>query len=293
MSASVFPRIPGLSRRRRGMARRLASVIGAVVVAVGILMLPAAATSVFYGEWHDAGWILVSAGITVAVGMVGWRWVGVRGEFTTKEAFATAGLTYFVIIAVRCVAVSPDRVDIRSDRCHLRGRGRVHHHRDRRCSPDPGVLSHGMLIWRAMTQWLGGMGIIVLSIAILPWLGVGGVQLARAEATGPEPSRLTPRFRETAKRLWVLYVALTGIAMLLLALGDMGLFEAIAHGFTTAASGGFGTEAGLPRRVLGLHAVGGDPADVPDRRVVRPALPGAARSRGVPAEHRVPLSTPQ
>ena len=69
-------------------------------------------------------------------------------------------------------------------------------------SPDPSTFSHGILFWRALTQWLGGMGIIILSIAILPLLGIGGVELARAEAPGVSPDRLTPRFRETAKRLW-------------------------------------------------------------------------------------------
>jgi trk system potassium uptake protein TrkH len=109
--------------------------------------------------------------------------------------------------------------------------------------PDPSVLSHGILIWRAETQWIGGMGIIVLSIAILPLLGVGGVQLAKAESPGHQPDRLTPRFRETAKRLWFVYVAFTVLEAILLAFGDMNLFQAFAHAMTTMSTGGFGTEA--------------------------------------------------
>ncbi|MEE8128964.1 MAG: TrkH family potassium uptake protein, partial [Vicinamibacterales bacterium] len=88
------------------------------------------------------------------------------------------------------------------------------------------------------------MGIIVLSIAILPLLGVGGVQLARAESPGPSPDRLTPRFRETAKRLWYVYLGLTSAEVVLLWLGDMTLFEAVAHSLTTMSTGGFSTEAG-------------------------------------------------
>ncbi len=250
MSASVFPRIPGFSQGRRGMAGRVSSTVGATVLAVGLLMLPAAVTSAFYGEWHDAGWILASAGIAAAVGFVAWRWVGTRGQITTKEAFATAGLTYFVIMVFGALPyLLTGSMTDPTDALFEAAAGFTT--TGSTTLADPGVLSHGMLIWRSMTQWLGGMGIIVLSIAILPWLGVGGVQLARAETTGPEPSRLTPRFRETAKRLWLLYVALTGIAILLLALGDMGLFEAIAHGFTTAASGGFSTE---PDSLVGFSA---------------------------------------
>ncbi|MCJ7726375.1 MAG: TrkH family potassium uptake protein [Acidimicrobiia bacterium] len=250
MSGSVLPRIPGFSRRRRGMARRLASTIGGVVMAVGMLMLPAGLTSVFYGEWHDAGWILASAAIVTVAGLIGWRWVGTRGELTAREAFATAGLAYFAIavagalpyLLTGSIADPTDALFEAAAGFTTTGSTTL---------GDPGVLSHGMLIWRAMTQWLGGMGIIVLSIAILPWLGVGGVQLARAETTGPEPSRLTPRFRETAKRLWLLYAVLTGIAIVLLAVGDMDLFEAVAHGFTTAGSGGFSTE---PNSLIGFSA---------------------------------------
>ncbi|MDX1450140.1 MAG: TrkH family potassium uptake protein, partial [Acidimicrobiia bacterium] len=108
---------------------------------------------------------------------------------------------------------------------------------------DPGRLGHGIAFWRSLTQWLGGMGIIVLSIAILPLLGVGGVELARAESPGPKPDRLTPRFRETAKRLWLLYLALTVLEAILLWFGDMTLFEAINHSFTTMSTGGFSTSA--------------------------------------------------
>ncbi|MFH2073364.1 MAG: TrkH family potassium uptake protein [Actinomycetota bacterium] len=242
MSAPVFSRIPGFSRLRPGMAGRLSATVGAVVVAVGMMMLPAAATAAIYREWHDAGWILAAAAISTAVGFIAWRWAGTRGQITAKEAFATAGLIYFVIMVfgslpyllTGSLADPTDALFEAASGFTTTGSTTL---------ADPGVLSHGMLMWRAMTQWMGGMGIIVLSIAILPWLGVGGVQLARAETTGPEPSRLTPRFRETAKRLWLLYAVLTGFAILLLALGDMGMFDAIAHGFTTAASGGFGTRA--------------------------------------------------
>jgi trk system potassium uptake protein TrkH len=83
----------------------------------------------------------------------------------------------------------------------------------------------------------------VLSIAILPLLGVGGVELARAESPGPTPDRLTPRFRETAKRLWLVYAAFTAIEAVLLWIGDMTPYEAIAHAFTTMSTGGFSTEA--------------------------------------------------
>ncbi len=102
--------------------------------------------------------------------------------------------------------------------------------------------SKGLLFWRSLTHWLGGMGIIVLTIAILPLLGIGGMQLFVAEAPGPEPDKLHPRIKETAKRLWVIYFVLTLAQMLLLMAGEMDFFEAINHAMATMATGGFSTK---------------------------------------------------
>lgn len=103
------------------------------------------------------------------------------------------------------------------------------------------AMPQGLLLWRALTHWLGGMGIIVLSLAILPMLGVGGMQLFKAEVPGPTADRLKPRIQDTAKLLWVVYVILTGAETLLLMLGGMSFFEAICHSFATLATGGFST----------------------------------------------------
>jgi trk system potassium uptake protein TrkH len=100
----------------------------------------------------------------------------------------------------------------------------------------------GLLFWRSLTQWLGGMGIIVLSLAILPILGIGGMQLFAAEVPGITKDKLHPRVRETAKRLWGIYVLLTFTEMILLLIGGMSLFDAINHSFTTMATGGFSTK---------------------------------------------------
>ena len=103
------------------------------------------------------------------------------------------------------------------------------------------ALPQSMLFWRALTHWLGGMGIIVLSLAILPMLGVGGMQLFKAEVPGPTTDRLKPRIQDTAKLLWGVYVLLTALQTLLLMLGDMSFFDALCHAFATLATGGFST----------------------------------------------------
>jgi trk system potassium uptake protein TrkH len=111
-------------------------------------------------------------------------------------------------------------------------------------------LPNSVLLWRALTQWLGGMGIIVLALAVLPRLRVGGRQLLESEMPGPEVEPLADRIRSTAQRLWILYVAITALEALMLAVlgwtgidDRMDLFRAVAHAFTTLPSGGFSTEA--------------------------------------------------
>lgn len=103
-------------------------------------------------------------------------------------------------------------------------------------------LPNGILFWRSMTQWLGGMGIIVLSLAILPIFGIGGMQLFAAEVPGPTTDKLSPRINSTAKSLWVIYLAFTILETILLWIGGMTLFDAVNHSFTTMATGGYSTK---------------------------------------------------
>ncbi|HEC18031.1 MAG TPA: potassium transporter [Gammaproteobacteria bacterium] len=103
-------------------------------------------------------------------------------------------------------------------------------------------LPHSILFYRQQLQWMGGMGIIVLAVAILPMLGIGGMQLYRAETPGPmKDSKLTPRITETAKALWYIYLGLTVACALAYWLAGMSGFDAIAHSFSTIAIGGFST----------------------------------------------------
>jgi trk system potassium uptake protein TrkH len=104
------------------------------------------------------------------------------------------------------------------------------------------AVSSGLLFWRSLTQWIGGMGIIVLTVAIFPLLGIGGIELFVAEAPGPTSDKIHPRIRETAKRLWLIYLGLTATLFLILMFGGMTTFDAINHALTTMATGGFSTK---------------------------------------------------
>ena len=215
---------------------RLVVVASAVIAAAGAATVPGIIAGVIYAEWSDTLALLISGLIAALIGFLGNRFVKTEIGFTSREGFAAVALSWMILILFGTLpyliagtfARPIDALFETSAGFTTTGATVL---------SDPGALSHAMLLWRATTQWFGGMGIIVLSIAVLPMLGAGGVELARAEAPGPEPDRMTPRFRDTAERLWWLYVGLTLIEMVLLAVGDMSLFQAIAHSFTTMPPG--------------------------------------------------------
>ncbi|MEN8185808.1 MAG: potassium transporter TrkG [Bacteroidota bacterium] len=103
-------------------------------------------------------------------------------------------------------------------------------------------MPESILFWRSTTHWIGGMGIIVLAIAILPLLGIGGMQLFSAEAPGPSTDKLHPRITDTAKRLWLIYFSLTLAEAILLKVAGMGVFDAVNHAMCTLSTGGFSTK---------------------------------------------------
>jgi trk system potassium uptake protein len=103
-------------------------------------------------------------------------------------------------------------------------------------------MPHGILFWRSLTQWLGGMGIIVLTLSVMPIFGIGGMQLFTAEVPGPTPDKISPKIHQTARVLWGLYVVFTTLEFLLLWVGGMSWFDSICHSLTTMATGGFSTK---------------------------------------------------
>ncbi len=107
---------------------------------------------------------------------------------------------------------------------------------------DVEILPHSILFWRAFTAWLGGMGIIVIFVALLPAMGISGYQLFSAEVSGPTADRLKPRIGETAKLLWIIYLAITASLMLALFCGGMPVFDAICHALSTVSTAGFSTK---------------------------------------------------
>lgn len=112
-------------------------------------------------------------------------------------------------------------------------------------------LPHGLLFWRSMTQWIGGLGIVFFTIAVLPIFGVGGIQVFAAEASGPTHDKVHPRIGITAKWIWGIYAGLTGTLIILLMFGGMNIFDSICHAFATTSTGGVLYQTGQ-HRILSL-----------------------------------------
>jgi trk system potassium uptake protein TrkH len=183
-----------------------------------------------------AGTALLSA----VLGMGLWKGTRVPNRVSTPSAFAAVGWTWIAISAVGALplwwsGMLPTFDDALFESVSgFTGTGAT-------------VLAAiegngaGLLLWRQATQWLGGMGVIVLVVAVLPLLGVGGFELLRAESPGPTSDRLAPRVRDTARRLWIIYVGLTLLIVAALLVTGLSPYDALAHAMTTVSTGGFST----------------------------------------------------
>ncbi len=202
--------------------------------------------ALFYGEAEWWGFAVTAAG-SVALGGGLWAAYRPQGELRVREGFAIVALAWWVLSLVGALPwLMTGVLDSMGDAFFEVMSGftttgaTILGGTD---TPAIEAVPNSFLFWRSLTHWLGGMGVVVLAIAVLPMLGVGGMQLFKAEVPGPSADKLTPRVTETAKRLWAIYVGLTVIQILLL-LPVMSLFDAVNHAFATLATGGFSTENG-------------------------------------------------
>ena len=226
-------------------------ILGAFVFFMGFALLFPAIIDLIYGEdtWHA---FLISAGIAFASGGILWYFFKPKNEIRIREGFLVVSLTWLTLSLVGALpfvisGILPSYTDavfetisgLTTTGSTILG-GTTS---DGFANPDIESIPKSFLFWRSLAHWLGGMGIIVLSIAILPLLGIGGMQLFQAESPGPTTDKLTPRVQETAKLLWVVYVAFTAIEFVLLWIHpSMDWFDAINHAMATLATGGFSTK---------------------------------------------------
>ncbi|NBC17206.1 MAG: TrkH family potassium uptake protein, partial [Bacteroidetes bacterium] len=227
--------------------KAVVSTLGALVFFVGVALLAPMVVGLLYGEatWWSFG---VTALLALSLGGGLWRGLGgTQQDLRVREGFAIVALAWFVLSLVGALpfvvggvlesytdAFFETMSGFTTTGATILGGGG---------NPNIEEIPNAFLFWRSLAHWMGGMGIIVLTLAILPILGVGGMQLFKAEVPGPSADKLTPRVRETAKRLWLIYVGITAAEVVLL-LPAMDLFDAVNHAFATMATGGFSTENG-------------------------------------------------
>jgi trk system potassium uptake protein TrkH len=238
--------------RRESIGVDLRSAIGLVGINVKYLSFALLAPTAVALVYSEPPWPFLGAGaISFVVGLAIERAGRHEGHIGVREGFFVVSVTWLAAAGVCALTYM------------LTGEDQLAHPIDAYFESMSGFTTTGasvltdieglpnsVLFWRQLSQWLGGMGIIVLAIAVLPRLRVGGRQLLESEMPGPEVEQLKTRIRDTARRLWALYIGLTAIQIAILAgLGwtqldpSMDLFEAVSHALTTMPTGGFSTEA--------------------------------------------------
>jgi trk system potassium uptake protein TrkH len=212
--------------------------LGSLLVLLGVLMFTTVVPSIWFADGAFLA-VVGSAAATVAAGIVVRRLAApVTGELSFREGFAIASLGWVVagVFGALPFVLSgniPDPISaVFESVSGFTTTGST-------ILPEIEHLDPSILYWRSLTQWLGGMGIIVLAVALLPLLGVGGMQLFRAEVPGPVKDRMLPRIQDTAKLLWGVYILITAAAAVSMVLCGMSVFDAICHAFTCLATGGF------------------------------------------------------
>jgi trk system potassium uptake protein len=229
--------------------RAALNVVGTLTKYLGVAPLVPAAVAIGYGErfWP----FLVAAAATSGAGWALERATAGGGRVTAREAFLVTAVTWLVAAGFGTIPYllsGEAQIDGPVDALFESMAGFTT--TSSTVLVDVEALDRSLVLWRALTQWIGGMGIIVLALAVLPRLRVGGRQVLEHDMPGPDVEPLTIRIRETAQRLWALYLALTAAEVVVLAVlgwtgidGRMDLFRAVAQSLATVSTGGFSTEA--------------------------------------------------
>jgi len=212
-------------------------ILGLILRVEAVLMLPAAAIGYASGD-GDGLALLISAGVTLLAGQLLAMLRSKRAKMQARDGFAAVALSWIVLSLFGALpyvlsGVLPNYIDALFETISgftttgatvftfMEGQPR------------------GILFWRSQTQWMGGVGVLVLALALIPKLGEGSVYLMRAESPGPIKSKLTPRVSDTAKILYSIYIGLTAAETVCLRLAGMSWYDALLHAFTTISTGGF------------------------------------------------------
>lgn len=229
--------------RKRINWRMLLRLIGGLLFIEALFMLIPMIVGIIYGE-NDWRVFAFSAGITAICGFVMWNSNPSNPQMGKREGFLLTALVWvaFSIFGMLPHMFSTSHISLSDSFFESMSAFTT----TGATSVDPEVDSHAIIMWQAIMQWVGGMGIILFTLAVIPALNnAGGMQMFNAEVTGVTHDKLRPRISQTALTLWGLYTALTFILVALLWLGPMNLFDSICHAFGTVSTGGFSSTGGL------------------------------------------------
>jgi len=220
--------------------RLVAKYLGYFCLATGVFMILAAAWAVYFREWPAliafAVSLVISGGVAAGLHLAGKK---AEDTFSQREALGLVSLSWFAVAAIGSLpyiiagTLGPVDAYFESMSGFTTTGSTV--------IQDIEAVPKSILFWRALTQWLGGMGIVVLFIAVLPYLGAGGKQLFKSESTGPDPRGLSPRIRDTASILYKIYLGMTAAMIAALMIGRVGFYDAVCHTLTTVSTAGFST----------------------------------------------------
>ncbi len=220
--------------------RLLLNTLGSLLIFLGLFMLIPIAFSLYYHD-NDIPALLISASITIGIGVIMRAFFKDSGGiFTAREGLAVAGLGWLLAAGFGAIPYMLY--------------GTFHNYIDAYFEAMSGFTTtgatvlypieaqpHGIIFWRGLTHWLGGMGIIVLAIALMPAIGRGAMQLYKSEVPGPTADRLKPRVTHTARLLWIVYGIISLLEVISLKIAGMSLYDALCHMFATMSTGGFST----------------------------------------------------
>lgn len=214
--------------------------LGKIVMIIGIAMLTGAAWSLYFGE--DVVWrLLAAAAVTIVTGLLAGYFCRDAGRINRREGFAIVTLGWlaasvFGSLPYLFSGYCPSFADAFFET--VAGFSTT----GSSIFGDIEALPRGLLFWRDLTQWLGGMGIVALFIAIMSDMGSSANLIFKAETPGPSPDKITPRIKQTAKTLWLTYVGISAVLVVLLCIFGMDFFDSLCHMFGTMSTGGFSTK---------------------------------------------------
>lgn len=216
-------------------------ILGNILMVEGLLMIPSLLVSIYYGQ-DDRLSFIISILLTISIGFIMSKRKSASEKIKSKEGLAIVALTWVLVSFFGSLpfVISgniPSLIDAFFETVSgftTTGSTLVNNIE---------TFPKGILFWRSFTHWIGGMGILVFTIAVIPTLGIGGFQIFKAESPGPVKDRIVPKIKDTAKILYTTYIIMTIVQVVFLLFGKMPLYEAVVHAFGTVGTGGFSTKS--------------------------------------------------